>query len=267
MSTLVIFDSGSDPIKRPATLTSGICSVTLRAHSIDEVVAVAAVAGLSGIEWGTDVHVVDAASADHARQACAAAGLKVLSLGSYYRAGDFDDFDDIVKLAVRVGAPRVRIWAGTVEPDDADQQLWEAVVADTRRIGALASEHGLQLAFEYHGGTLTSTLQGTLELLDRVDRPNVGTYWQPAVGLSEQDALTSLRQAIGRVVGVHCFSWWPGTERLALEGRKHLWQAVSDVVRENGRDMDLMLEFVEGDLPENVVRDAGLLHSIATDTG
>lgn len=261
------FVPGADPTKQAPNLTSGICSVTLRVHSIDEVVAVAAAAGLSGIEWGTDVHVVDAASADHARQACATAGLKVLSLGSYYRAGDFGDFDYVVSLAVRVGAPRVRIWAGTVEPDDADQQLWEAVVADTRRIAALAAEGGLQLAFEYHGGTLTSTLQGTLELLDRVDRPNVGTYWQPAVALSEQDAVASLRQAIGRVAGVHCFSWWPETERLPLEGRKHLWQAVSDVVRENGRDMDLMLEFVEGDLQENVVRDAGFLHSITTDAG
>jgi 3-dehydroshikimate dehydratase len=261
------FDSGSDPMKRPATLTSGICSVTLRSQSIDEVVAVAAGAGLSGIEWGADVHVVDADSADHARQACAGAGLKVLSLGSYYRAGTFGDFDGVVSMAVRVGAPRVRIWAGAVEPDEADQQLWEAVVADTQRIAASAAEYGLHLAFEYHGGTLTSTLQSTVELLDRVDRPNVGTYWQPAVGLSEQDAVASLRQVIGRVAGVHCFSWWPGTDRLPLEGRKELWQAVSDVVRENGRDMDLMLEFVGGDLAENVVRDAGFLRSITMYAG
>jgi sugar phosphate isomerase/epimerase len=258
---------GIDPTQQVATLTPGICSVTLRSHSIDEVVAVAAGAGLSGIEWGADVHVVDAASADHARQACAAAGLKVLSLGSYYRAGTFGEFDDAVALAVRAGAPRVRIWAGTVEPNDAGQQLWDAVVADTRRIAALAAENGLQLAFEYHGGTLTSTVEGTLELLERVDRPNVGTYWQPAVALSEPDAVASLRQVIGRVAGVHCFSWWPATERLPLEGRKRLWQAVSDVIREHGRDMDMMLEFVEGDLPENVVRDAGFLRRIATDAG
>ncbi|MGO4807731.1 sugar phosphate isomerase/epimerase family protein [Arthrobacter sp. 2MCAF15] len=256
---------GSDPMKQAATLTPGICSVTLRSHGIDEVVAVAAGAGLSGIEWGTDVHVVDAASADHARQACDAASLKVLSLGSYYRAGTFGDFDHAVALAVRAGAPRLRIWAGTVEPDDAPPQLWDAVVADTRRIAALAAEYGLQLAFEFHGGTLTSTVEGTLELLERVDRPNVGTYWQPTEGLSERDALASLRQVIGRVAAVHCFSWWPGTERLPLEGRTRLWQAVSEVVREHGRDMDMMLEFVEGDLPDNAVRDAGFLRRIAAD--
>lgn len=249
---------------RAATLIPGICSVTLRSHSIDEVAAVASASGLSGIEWGTDVHVHDADSADRAREACAAAGLKILSLGSYYRAGSFGDFDDVVALAVRVGAPRIRIWAGSVEPDDADQQVWDAVVADTQRIAGLAAEHGILLAYEFHGGTLTSTVEGTLELLGRVGRANVSTYWQPAVGLSEQDALASLRRLIGHVTGVHCFSWWPGTERLPLEGRKQLWQAVSDTIRGSGRDLDMMLEFVEEDLPANVTRDAGFLRRIAT---
>lgn len=257
-------DAGPDATERAAMLTPGVCSVTLRSLGIDEVVAVAAAAGLAGIEWGTDVHVADAASADHARKACAAAGLKVLSLGSYYRAGTFGDFDDVVALAVRAGAPRVRIWAGTVEPAEAEPQEWDAVVADTRRIAALAAAQDLQLAFEFHGGTLTSTVDGTLELLARVDRPNVGTYWQPAVGISDEDAVASLRRVLEHVTGIHSFSWWPKTERLPLEDRKELWQAVCQVVRESGRDMDLMLEFVEGDLPDNVARDAGFLRRVAT---
>lgn len=255
-------DAGSEATG-PATLTPGICSVTLRSRSVDEVVAIAAAAGLSGIEWGTDVHVVDAASADRAREACATAGLKVLSLGSYYRAGTFGDFDDVVALAVRAGAPRVRIWAGTVEPAEAGQQDWDAVIQDSRRIAALAAAQGLQLAFEFHGGTLTSTVDGTLDLLARVDRPNVGTYWQPAVGISEEEAMASLRSVLGHVMGIHSFSWWPTTERLPLEGRKELWQAVCQVVREGGRDLDIMLEFVEGDLPENVTRDAAFLRIAA----
>ncbi|MBO1269840.1 hypothetical protein [Arthrobacter cavernae] len=98
--------SGPEATERAATLTPGICSVTLRALSIDEVVA----------------------------------------------------------LAVRAGAPRVRIWAGTVEPAEAGQQVWDAVVEDTRRIAALAGAQGLRLAFEFHGGTLTSTVEGTLRL-------------------------------------------------------------------------------------------------------
>src|SRR5262245_17804648 len=73
-------------------LSLGLCSVTLRACSIDEVVAVAVGAGLECIEWGGDVHVPpgDLEAARRARSATSAAGLRVASYGSYWRcSGDF----------------------------------------------------------------------------------------------------------------------------------------------------------------------------------
>lgn len=247
-----------------ADLTPGICSVTLREKGIDEVVRLASDAGLAGIEWGTDVHIKDTDSAEHARQAGDEAGLLVLSLGSYYRAGSFADFDRILELAVALGAPRIRVWAGDVGNNKATAEHWESVVNDARRIAGLAEDHGITVAFEYHGNTLTDTPETTLELLRRVDHANIGTYWQPAVGLSDQQALDSLHQVLPHVVGVHCFSWGPEAERHPLRARKQLWQAVSDVLRGNGKDLDIMLEFVQDDLPENVLHDAAFLHGITS---
>lgn len=155
-------------------LNPGICSVTLRALSIDDVVRTASAAGLAGIEWGSDVHVHDAASAAYARTATEAVGLQVLSLGSYYRAGSFGDFEDILVLSKELGAPRIRIWAGDAGSADATGAQWDAVVEDTQRIAGLAAARGTGLAFEYHGGTLTDTPETTLELLRRVDRRAVG---------------------------------------------------------------------------------------------
>jgi 3-dehydroshikimate dehydratase len=244
-------------------LTPGLCSVTLRHSSVADVALIAAGAGLAGIEWGTDVHVRDASSADEARDSTAEAGLNVLSLGSYYRAGSFTDFDDVVQLAARLGAPRIRVWAGGQGSAEADGDARAAVVRDTRRIAEIAGGHGVEIAFEYHGGTLTDTPDSTLRLLEDVNRDNVGTYWQPAVGLSDQAALAGLRHVLPFISGVHCFSWWPEQERLALSGRKQLWQAATDVLREAGRPVDIMLEFVADDLPENVGHDADFLNHIA----
>lgn len=245
-----------------ADLTPGICSVTLRESGIDDVVRISSDAGLAGIEWGTDVHVRDAESAAHAKKATDAAGLTVLSLGSYYRAGDFGDFGATLELAATLGAPRIRIWAGELGSADARDGHWDAVVKDTQRVADLAAERGIAIAFEYHGDTLTDSPETTLELLRRVNHANVGTYWQPAVGLSDQQALDSLHQVLPHVVGVHCFSWGPEAERFPLRNRKLLWQRVSDALRGNGKDMDIMLEFVEDDLPDNVRNDAAFLHTI-----
>lgn len=241
------------------TLNPGLCSVTLRAHSVDEVVSFASRAGLAGIEWGSDVHVPDAAAAAHAKKACADAGLRIFSLGSYYRAGTFGDFEPTLARAAGLGAPRVRIWAGSLEPHEADAGTWDAVVEDTRRIAALAAGQGVDLAFEFHNRSLTATVDGTLELLDRVARPNVGTYWQPAVGVSDAEALDALRGLFDQLMGIHCFSWWPQAERLPLEARAELWRGAFGIAREAGRDLDVMLEFVADDSPENLLSDAAAL--------
>jgi 3-dehydroshikimate dehydratase len=57
------------------------------------------------------------------------------------------------------------------------------------------------------------------------------------------------------VAALHVFSWWPRDERLPLAARAELWQAA---LAEAG-DVDALLEFVPGDDPEAVVRDAGTL--------
>lgn len=245
-----------------ADLTPGICSVTLRSQGIDEVVRISSDAGLAGIEWGTDVHVSDSESAAHAKEATMAAGLSVLSLGSYYRCGAFEDFGRELDLATALGAPRIRVWAGELGSAEATEDQWDAVVKDARRIADLAADRGVAIAFEYHGNTLTDSPATTLDLLNRVNHPNVGTYWQPAVGLSDKQALESLHEVLPHLAGVHCFSWGPEGERLPLRNRKLLWQTVTDVLRGNGKDMDIMLEFVEDDLPENVLNDAAFLHTI-----
>lgn len=245
-----------------ADLTPGICSVTLRSHGIDDVVRISSSAGLAGIEWGTDVHVSDAGSAAHAKEATLAAGLSVLSLGSYYRCGSFGDFGRTLDLATALSAPRIRVWAGELGSAEGTADHWDAVVEDTRRIADSAAERGIAVAFEYHGNTLTDSSATTLDLLNRVNHANVGTYWQPAVGLSDKQALESLHEVLPHLVGVHCFSWGPEAERFPLRNRKLLWQTVTDVLRGNGKDMDIMMEFVQDDLPDNVLNDAAFLHTI-----
>lgn len=63
-------------------------------------------------------------------------------------------------------------------------------------------------------------------------------------------------------MGVHCFSWGPAAERFPLRNRSLLWRSVADILRGNGKDLDIMLEFVVDDLPDNVLSDAATLHTI-----
>jgi 3-dehydroshikimate dehydratase len=240
-----------------------MCSVTLRGQTIDEVVGTAAAAGLSGIEWGADRHVPpgDAAAAHRARDACARAGLAVCSYGSYFRAGvhDTGGFAAVLEAARRLGAPRIRIWAGDVGSAAATAGQRRAVVRGVRLIAGPAADAGITLAFEYHGGTLTDDPDSTLALLDEIGHASVGTYWQPPVGMDDDLALDGLRKLLGPLAAVHVFSWWPGDRRRSLPARGDLWRRAFALLHGTGRDLDALLEFVPDDDATVVGREAAAL--------
>ena len=251
------------PLIRP-----GLCSVTLRGADPPEVVAVAADAGLAAIEWGADTHVRpgDVGRATEVREATARAGLAVASYGSYFlrRAADEPDFAPVLASARALGAPRIRVWAGWCGSAAATEADRAAVVVQSRAAADAAAgcAPGIELAFEFHGGTLTDTAAGTASLLAEVDRPGVRTYWQPPVGADYETALAGLDLVIDQVTAVHVFSWWPERQRLPLAAREALWRAVFARLRTQGRPFDALLEFVPGDDPAAVAREAATLREL-----
>lgn len=70
----------------------GICSVTLKHLSPEEVIAFAVNTGLKSIEWWADGHVLpaDIARAEEIGRHTRQADLSVSSYGSYYRLGISD---------------------------------------------------------------------------------------------------------------------------------------------------------------------------------
>lgn len=240
----------------------GICSVTLRAQSPAEVVRIAAAAGLQVIEWGGDVHVPpgDDRAAETARQATADAGLQVASYGSYYRAGvdSPDTVGPIVAAAAAIGAPRIRIWAGAVGSAEASAADWTAVVDGARAMRSAAAAAGIDVAFEFHRGTLTDDPAAARKL---VTETGVDTYWQPPVGLSDEEALDGLQTVLDHVRALHVFAWWPTTERLPLADRETLWRKVFDRVPQT----DALLEFVPDDDPALIATEAATLRALIGD--
>ncbi|GGM02890.1 sugar phosphate isomerase/epimerase family protein [Dactylosporangium sucinum] len=248
------------------TLITGLCSVTLRRHPAAEVVALAAAARLETIEWAGDLHAPpgDRATAADLRARTADAGLSVAAYGSYLRAGSTDpaEISATVGTATALGAPRIRIWAGTEASADATGSRRAAVAADTRRMCDEAADAGITVAFECHARTLTDDPASTLSLLADVARPNVGTYWQPPNGMPDAAALDTLDALLPHVAAVHAFSWWPGTHRRRLHERRHLWQAAAARLRTDVRSRDVLLEFVPDDEPTLVVPEAATLRRL-----
>lgn len=231
-------------------IVPGLVSVTFRHLGVAEVVALACRAGLRAVEWGGDVHVPSPRAAYEARARCADAGLAVAAYGSYYRGGP--GFGDVLRTAVALGAPRIRVWAGAHGSADADRN---AVVADLAHAVALAAGEGIEICLEYHAGTLTDTLESTVDLLDAV--PGVRPYWQPPVGERIAGALAAVE--VLRPVTAHVFAWDDAGERLPLAAGEPLWRPVLDALRGLPGTCHALLEFVRDDDPAAFAEDAATL--------
>ena len=241
----------------------GLCSVTFRELDAERVVELAAEAGLACVEWAGDAHVPpgDTAAAERARSLTESAGLAVASYGSYLR---FDGTDEefaaeseaVLAAARALGAPRIRVWAGRTGSAETPAAERSRIAARIREVAQAAGAHGIDLGLEFHGGTLTDEIGSTLRLLEEIGHDRVLSYWQPHQGMPEDDALQTLRQVLPRTSTIHVFSWWPRHERLPLTDRAALWREVFTVLAAEGSDRDALLEFVPGDDPSVLAREA-----------
>lgn len=245
----------------------GLCSVTFRDRGADEVIALAADAGLAGIEWGGDVHLPpgDASAATALARRCADAGLACPSYGSYFFAGfnDTDDLQPVIDTTRALGASTIRIWTAfgvTADAPEADRvRVADAVADAVARVAA----HGLRVGLEFHPGTLTHTAASAAWLVGRAMHENLFTYWQPEAGATDAHSLAEFRIVQPDVAHLHVFSWDPDDEhRRPLAHLETMWTRVLAEARAPGRwneERYAFLEFVAGDDPAQFRADAATM--------
>ena len=164
---------------------AGLVSVSFREERPESILREASAAGLSGIEWGGDVHVPpgDLDTARSVARLTAGAGLQVFAYGSYYRLGmsanPASDFLPVLDTAEALGAPFIRLWGGRKGSAALSRPEFEQMAGEMRILAGLAAEREITLTLECHAGTLTDDYPSSLRFLALVGRPNVQMYWLP----------------------------------------------------------------------------------------
>jgi len=249
-------------------ITPGLTSITFRQLDPEAIVDLAAACGLKAIEWGGDVHARpgDTARARRVRAATRDAGLVVSSYGSYYRVrvGRERDasFDAVLDTASALGAPMVRVWAGTRGSADVPHDARRRIADDLRRVSTLAEARGVRVGVEFHADTLTDTDASAAELIREVARPNCTLYWQPHNGVAPEQAGRGLTQLLPSVSNVHVFEWrvaGGAIVRLPLASGAAHWRGYLSTIARSCVDRFALIEFVVDDRPEQLREDARAL--------
>jgi sugar phosphate isomerase/epimerase len=247
-------------------LIPGLVSITFRKLAPEEIIRLVANAGLQSIEWGGDIHVPpgDVARARDVGRLTRDAGLMVAAYGSYYRLGRRDPnmptFEQVLASAKALGAPAIRVWAGTKGSSDCSSEERHDVIEDALRVAEIAGRSGIALSLEYHSGTLTDRRASVRSLMAELAHPNIDFLWQPTNGEPVEVCAASLLEVLPRLRNVHVFHWWPTErERQPLSAGENAWRTYIEIVRDTGRDADFLLEFVLNDSPAQFLTDAATL--------
>ena len=253
---------------------TGLVSVSFRPLTCEKIVKIAAEAGLDAIEWGGDVHVPpgDTARAERVARLTQAAGLSVSSYGSYYRAGAYGEdylpaFLPVLAAAEALGAPVIRIWAGTKGSASVGAAERARLTEEIRTITRTAAAKKIRVAFECHNDTLTDDYRSSVRLMEEIGEINAKMYWQPNQRRDTAYNLEALRAIVPYLENVHVFHW-PGPDvRLPLADGVGEWRRYFSLIAEAGKDPVCMLEFMPDDDPASLPREAAALKNILGDTG
>lgn len=249
-----------------AMLRGGLVSITFRHLTPREIVNLVKKSGLEGIEWGGDVHVPHG-NLSVARQVATMTkeeGLAIAAYGSYYRVGcqeqdNVPNFEAVLETALELQAPLIRVWAGNKGSDEADESFWDKVIEDSIRIGDMAQKENILIAYEYHGDTLTDTLESALKLMKLVNHKNIRSYWQPLSHHGLEDRLIGLKQILPWLENIHVYHWASYTDRFSLDEGSEEWFKYMDIIKGLPGERYALIEFVKDDREEAFLQDAETL--------
>jgi len=254
-------------------LKAGLVSVSFRNLEPKDIIDLCLDCSLQGIEWGADVHVPagDLETASLVSAMTKDAGLSVAAYGSYYFLGSEskeNSFEDVLETAATLGAPVIRIWAGSKASFECTEHDWQEAIEDSRRVADMAANENIRIAYEYHQGTLTDSNDSVLKLLNAVNHPNVYTFWQPPNGKDLAYCLAGLQAVIdtGKLSSLHVFHWWPThKERHLLQAGSEYWSRYLQLAQQAQGDRFACLEFTKNDDPANTRLDAATLVQLITE--
>jgi len=246
----------------PRHLRPGLVSITFRKLPPDEIIRLCLETKLQGIEWGGDVHVPhgDLGRAAEVRQRCADAGLQIAAYGSYYYTGHSDNFESVLETARELSAPLIRVWAGKIDAQDADEKYFRDIVHESRRIGELAQAANIKLSYEFHGKTLNNSAAASKVLFDAIAHPAWQTLWQP-LAIEPLPQTESLKAVLPRLANLHVYHWENYRHRFALANGAGDWQKYFSLV-DDAIPRWALLEFVRNDDPNALREDAAVLRQL-----
>lgn len=234
----------------------GLVSVSFRKHAPKEILEAARAAGLSCIEWGSDVHAPcdDRERLKEIATLQSRYGITCSSYGTYFRLTEtpLEELEQYVQAAKILGADVLRLWCGRKAGADMTREERDLLLLACRRAARIAEDADVTLCLECHKKTFTEDPDDAVRLMQAVDSAHLRMYWQPFQWQSADQNLENAKKIAPYAKHVHVFHW-KGDRKLPLSDAVAEWQAYLSCF---SLPRTLLLEFMPGDRIEELADEA-----------
>ncbi len=226
----------------------GLCSVTFRKKSAEEVIEIAKNAGVDYIEWGGDIHVKTVEDALRVKALCDNAGIKISSYGSYFNSADYSEEKWILvcEISKAMGASSVRIWLGKKDSEKTDSSEYLTLLENTKKMCDIAAGYGLVVCPECHDNTFNNNTDAFLRFMKELQKDNFKTYFQSRYFRMEYD-LDRINRTFDFTENVHISYRDLKKEQLFRKKDRNYLDTLLKKLKSKSFDGVVMIEFVDFD--------------------
>jgi sugar phosphate isomerase/epimerase len=238
---------------------SGLCSVSFRKNTPEEILAAMKTAGLEVIEWGSDVHCPP----EKAKEIVLLQnqyGIKCCSYGTYFKIGvtPIEELNKYLVAAKTLGTNVLRLWCGDKNSEDYAESEKAELFGACKAAAEIAKAEDITLCMECHNNTYTNRKESALELMETVSSQNFRMYWQPNQLRSTEENLEYAKLLAPHTHNIHVFNW-KASEKYPLSEAQGVWRQYLANFKGNHA---LLLEFMPDDRIESLKTEAEALKEI-----
>ncbi len=241
---------------------SGLVSISFRSLSPEQIVALCRDAGLSAIEWGSDVHApyADTERLRHIVALQKESGISCSSYGTYFKLGvhDTDELHGYIAAAKILGTHILRLWCGDKNYEDMTAEQKDHLLTEAKKAAQIAEAESVVLCMECHNNTFTNCLKGALTLMEAVNSPALRMYWQPNQFRTDEVNFAYAKAIAPYTENIHVFQW-KEKEKFPLADGMAIWEKYLSCF---DGSQALLLEFMPDNKPESLKKEAETLHKL-----
>lgn len=241
----------------------GLVSVSFRHEKPEKIIGEAKKAGLSCIEWGSDIHAPcdDVAKLRKIADMQKNEGIYCSSYGTYFRLGvnNTDELQKYIDAAKILGTDILRLWCGNKPYNGYNDDEKRIFFEECKKAASIAEKNNVILCMECHNGTFTDTKEGAIELMKAINSPAFRMYWQPNQFANIEENKRYARLLASFTKNIHVFNW-NAENRYPLSQAISLWKEYLSYFNGN---QTLLLEFMPDDNTDSLCEEAKALIKIA----